>query len=167
MTLWHWFYLLWLGAGALDFWLHRRSCIERTSGVRESALHLAQLAILGLGVVLWLLLPQSTGLCVGLTILVVVHAVVGYWDTRVAFPRRTITPLEQHVHSIMDIAPWVALAATCWPMLSGTGLEPVPAPRPLSTWMFALLPAFLLGVVPALFELLRCLKSARLQREPG
>lgn len=167
MTLWHWLYLLWLGAGALDFWLHRRSCIERTSGVRESALHLAQLAILGLGVLLWLSLPRSTGLCVGLTILVVVHAAVGYWDTRVAFPRRTIAPLEQHVHSIMDIAPWVALAATCWPMLSGVGLEPVPAPRPLSTWVFALLPAFLLGVVPALSELLRCLKAARLQREPG
>ena len=34
-------------------------------------------------------------------------------------------------------------------------------------WYLLVLPAFLLGVVPALFELLRCLKYARLQREPG
>ena len=167
MTLWSWLYLLWLGAGGLDFWLHRRSFIELTSGWRESWLHLLQIALLGAGVILWLSVPPSLALCLGLSVLVVVHAGVGYWDTRTAFPRRTIIPLEQHVHSIMDIAPWVALGATCWPMVSGTAHAASSTPRPLGTWLFALLPGLLLGMLPAVFELHRCLRTARLQRGLG
>ena len=54
LTAWHVLYVLWLAAGAMDFWLHRASSIESTSGIPESRLHLAQIAILGLATVLWL-----------------------------------------------------------------------------------------------------------------
>lgn len=47
MSLWHALYLLWLLAGTADFLLHRRSGIEATSGLRESSLHLVQIALLG------------------------------------------------------------------------------------------------------------------------
>lgn len=40
-------YLLWLLAGCLDFACRRRTQLPQTSGLRESAFHLAQLALLG------------------------------------------------------------------------------------------------------------------------
>jgi hypothetical protein len=124
MTVWHGLYLLWLLAGSGDFVLHRRSAIEVTSGLRESSLHLLQIGLLGTGTLLWLLSAVTPALWLVLLSVVCLHALAGYWDTRVAFPVRTIVPLEQHVHSILDIAPWVALGAIGWPLLSAT---PVPS----------------------------------------
>lgn len=165
MTLWHGLYLLWLLAGTCDFILHRRSAIDVTSGLRESSLHLVQIGLLGTGTLLWLLFPPTPALWFVLLAIVCIHALAGYWDTRVAFPVRTIIPLEQHVHSILDIAPWVALGVLGWPLLSA-------APAPLddsvglrlgaaaaSTWLFALIPALLLTVLPALLEFRRCWRS--------
>ncbi|KKJ01741.1 diguanylate cyclase, partial [Burkholderia gladioli] len=39
---------VWLAAGLADWWCHRRSRIEATSGLRVSLLHLAQLAEVGI-----------------------------------------------------------------------------------------------------------------------
>jgi len=164
MTVWHALYLLWLLAGSADFVLHRRSAIEATSGLRESSLHLLQIALLGTGTTLWLLFAATPVLWWLLLGLVILHALAGYWDTRVAYPVRDIIPLEQHVHSILDIAPWVAMAAIGWPWLSaghpptGGGLQL--APSPAATWVFALASALLLTVLPALDEFRRCLRRA-------
>jgi len=158
VTAWHVLYIVWLAAGAMDFCLHKASSIESTSGIAESRLHLAQIAILGLATVLWLGLRASTGLVAILLALVCLHAITGYWDTRVAYPKRAIRPLEQHVHSILDLAPWVATGAVYW-SLPDAGVGSVLAfdPAPAATWAFALVPAMLLVVLPALVELRRCL----------
>ena len=162
VTVWHVLYVLWLAAGAMDFWLHRASSIESTSGVPESRLHLAQIAILGVATVLWLGFRASLGLFSILAALVFLHAITGYWDTRVAYPKRAIRPLEQHVHSILDIAPWVAIGAIYW-SLPGTHIGRALAfdPAPVASWAFALVPAVLLVVLPALGELRRCLSYRR------
>ncbi len=52
VTVWHVLYVPWLTAGAMDLWLHRASSIESTSGIPESRMHLAQIAILGVATVL-------------------------------------------------------------------------------------------------------------------
>lgn len=105
VTGWHLLYLLWLSAGAMDFMLHRASNIEATSGLKESTLHLVQIGILGLATVLWLGFQASPTLLAILLALVCLHAITGYWDTKVAYPKRAIRPVEQHVHSILDLAP--------------------------------------------------------------
>lgn len=160
MTIWHALYLVWLLAGTADFLLHRRSCIEATSGLRESALHLLQIGLLGMGTVLWLLFAATPALWWLLLGIVCLHAVAGYWDTHVAYPVRAIVPLEQHVHSVLDIAPWVALAAIGWPLLSAdppaTGAGFKVAPAAAGIWAFALGAGVLLTVLPALDELRRC-----------
>lgn len=163
MTLWHGLYVVWLLAGTTDFLLHQRSKIEATSGLRESRLHLIQLFLLGIAVVAWLAFRPTPLLCVCLLVLVCLHAMVGYWDTHVAYPLRKIIPLEQHVHSILDIAPWIALGAVCLPLhqarKSGEWIQMEPAS--LGYWLFALIPALLLVVLPALLEYLRCLLWTR------
>ncbi|ADV28696.1 putative transmembrane protein [Pseudoxanthomonas suwonensis 11-1] len=148
-------YLAWLAAGFVDFTQHRRTDLPHTSGLRESVMHGVQLGLLGLVVLSWLLFAPGLGLRLLLGVLVLLHAVAGYIDTLSAFGRRTITPLEQHVHSVMDMAPWIALGVVVlvqggaareagWPLQ----LDPA-LPR---LWLAALLPALLLCVAPWLHE---------------
>jgi hypothetical protein len=158
MTAWHVLYLLWLTAGAMDFLLHRASSIESTSGLKESTLHLVQLAILGIATVLWLCFRASPSLLAILLVLVCLHAITGYWDTRVAYPTRAIRPLEQHVHSILDIAPWIAAGAVYWSIPNGHMERALTfEPAPFGVWLFAIAPALLLTVLPAALEFRRCL----------
>ena len=164
---WHALYLTWLIAGALDFSLHRASSIESTSGLRESRLHLAQIAILALAATLWLSFRPSPAVFAMFLALVILHAVTGYWDTRVAYPKRAIRPVEQHVHSILDIAPWIAAGAIYWSMPSEAyGSAFMLHPRPLALWLFAFVPALFLTGVPAVHEFWRCwaYKSRQTQR---
>lgn len=158
VTIWHGLYLLWLTAGAMDFWLHRASSIETTSGLKESALHLVQIAILGAATLLWLSFRPSQLLFLILLALVCLHAITGYWDTRVAYPNRAIRPLEQHVHSILDLAPWIAIGAISWAMPDThvvTGLAFRLAP--VALWLFSIVPALILTLLPALREFHSCL----------
>ncbi|WP_208415145.1 hypothetical protein [Xanthomonas arboricola] len=158
VTAWHILYMLWLTVGAVDFQLHRASSIESTSGLNESRLHLVQIAILGLATILWLCFRASQPLFAILLGLVCLHAITGYWDTRVAYPKRALRPLEQHVHSILDVAPWVAAGAVYW-SIPNKHIETAVAfePAPMALWLFAIVPALFLTVLPALFEFRRCL----------
>ncbi len=92
-------YALWLAAGWLDFHFHRRTDLPHTSALRESALHGLQLLLIGSGVLAWLLLENTRSLVALLALLVIAHAITGYFDTVSADGRRRISPAEQHVHS--------------------------------------------------------------------
>jgi hypothetical protein len=149
-------YLLWLTAGCLDFACHRRTRLAYTSGVLESSFHLVQLALIGIGVLLWLTLAITLSVLCVLAMIVGVHAVVGYLDTLQAYSRRDIRPIEQHLHSVLDIAP---IAALCWvaasmpvESMSWRGIELREPPASLGLWLSILAPALVLCGLPALLE---------------
>ncbi|TWI01715.1 hypothetical protein IP90_02275 [Luteimonas cucumeris] len=150
-------YLVWLCAGLFDFLCHRRSDLPHTSGLAESRLHVVQLGVIGTALLLAMVFEVGKTLVLLTLALVVVHAVVGYLDTRRAFGRRTLLPVEQHLHSVLDMAPiiaWAGLAAVAWPALAGSGWV-LALRRPaleLQLWIAMLLPALLLCVVPAALE---------------
>lgn len=151
------FYLSWLVAGFTDFMLHRRTDLPHTSGLRESAFHLLQLALIGTALVSCLLFDMGRSVALVLVALVALHAVCGYLDTRWAFRRRVLSPVEQHVHSVLDMAPVVGLAwvmVATWPAATTGGWRVAfrqPALDP-GIWFAMLLPAILLCVVPAALE---------------
>lgn len=150
-------YLVWLLAGAGDFLCHRRTDLPHTSGLAESRLHLLQLAVIGAGLVLWLAFAPSLSMLIVVLALVCAHAVFGYLDTRRAFARRIISPLEQHLHSILDMAPIIAfglLLGSEWSEVwhRGRPLAMRDPPFAPSIWMSVLLPALPLCVLPALLE---------------
>ena len=148
-------YLFWLGAGWLDFAEHRLGGLPHASGLAESRLHGVQLALLGAAATAWLAFAPSLALQAALAMLVVAHAVTGYADTRVADRRRHIGPREQHLHSILDMAPWFAL---CLVVIfeggqgrdAGWTLQALAAPPAL--WLAVLLPPLPLCVLPWLAE---------------
>lgn len=155
-------YWIWMLAGFCDFLLHRRERLPVTSGLAESTMHLAQLAVCGTGVLMWLYLEPSTTLLVCSTVLAIAHAALGYLDTVVAFPRRRIGPVEQHVHSVLDMAPWVAVLAfvTLYHDAPGVGFQRrLPTPSP-SVQLALLMPPLFLTLGPAMLEFFACLRAA-------
>jgi len=160
-------YLAWLAAGLADFLCHWRTDLPHTSGVAESASHLVQLALLGAGVVLFLAFEPGRLAVVLLLVLVVAHAVVGYVDTWIAFTRhRPVRPVEQHVHSVLDMAPIVGFAwivVSGWPSLASEGwvLEWRRPPFAAGLWAAVLGPPFVLCIGPALLEFRAAWKAKR------
>jgi hypothetical protein len=149
--------LVWQCAGLLDFILHRRADLPHTSGLPESSMHLLQLSLVGAAIVLGMLFDSSLALLATVLLLVALHAAVGYADTRQAFRRRPIVPLEQHVHSVLDMAPWIGLgllAAFSWSgaLDAGWSFQLRQPALPAWVWLLVLLPSALLCGLPALME---------------
>lgn len=149
--------LAWLLAGTLDFACHRRTDLPHTSGLPESTLHLLQLGLVGAAIMLGMLFELTTSVVAAMALLVLLHAVVGYLDTHQAYGRRAILPFEQHVHSVLDMAPWIGLGlvvASTWPAaIAGEWRLALRQPAlPAWTWMMVLVPATLLAWLPALLE---------------
>lgn len=150
-------YLAWLCAGLFDFLCHRRTDLPRTSGLTESSLHWAQLMLIGAAIMCVLAFAPGKALAAITFALVAAHAVVGYLDTRSAFGRRVILPVEQHLHSVLDMAPviaWIWMTAVAWPAIVQSDWELLLRRPPLevSLWVAVLLPALLLCVWPAALE---------------
>ena len=151
-------YLFWLTAGLADFLCHRRTDLPHTSGVPESFTHLLQLALLGVAIVVGLAFETGRATTLAIVALVALHALVGYWDTRIAFRRRRVLlPIEQHIHSVLDMAPIIALGwmvARSWPAAVDGGWHVearIPA-VPTVAWIAVLVPAVVLCAIPALVE---------------
>ena len=151
-------YLVWLSAGLGDFLCHWRTDLPHTSGVAESATHLVQLGLLAAAVVLVLAFEVGPTSALLLLALVIAHAAVGYLDTRIAFDkRRVLLPIEQHLHSVLDMAPIVALAwvvISTWPAATRSDwpLQSRQHALPVVVWLAVLVPAAVLCVGPALIE---------------
>jgi hypothetical protein len=100
---------LWLLAGAADWWCHRRTDIARTSGPRESALHLLLYLEIALPLLMLIWLQVTAATLTLFALAVGAHMLTSWWDTRFAQPRRFISPIEQQVHSWLEMLPLFAL----------------------------------------------------------
>ena len=164
---------LWLGAGLADWYLHRRTRIEETAGPRESALHSLMFAETGVPVLLGLFCEVNAGVLGTAAGAVASHSATAYWDQAYAEPRRRVTPVEQHVHSLLEASPIMAtflLTALHWDQAKAlVGRDRHPPrfrPRlkrrdPLSTTARVTLLATVtvFGILPYAEELLRCWRA--------
>jgi hypothetical protein len=108
---------LWLGAGLADWYLHRRTRIEETSGSRESAIHALLLAESGVPVLLGLFCEVNAGVLASAYGAAAAHSATAYWDQAYAEDRRRVSTIEQHVHSLLEVSPLTAallLTALHW-----------------------------------------------------
>ncbi len=162
---------VWLLAGLADYFCHRASHIERTSGVFESMLHLLQFALVGAPLLAALFLEVNAGVLLIMMIGLLLHQATAIWDVRYANATRHVSPTEQHVHGVLELAPAIATAIVVilkWPdflSLFGSGearfaLEWKHVPLP--GWYLAavMLGVVLFGVLPYGEELLRTARAA-------
>jgi len=99
-----------VAAGVLDWALHRAQRIELSSGLAESALHLAMLVLVGSAILAALLLQPTAGLLAALIGVVLLHDLSYLADLRVALAKRRIPVLEQWVHGFQHLLPWAGLS---------------------------------------------------------
>ncbi|MFG2000601.1 hypothetical protein ACGFNU_15800 [Spirillospora sp. NPDC048911] len=108
---------VWLGMGIGDWWCHRRSHIETTTGLHEAAIHWLLPAQSGMPIILGLFCEVNAGVLAASSLSAVTHTATGYWDIAYADQRRRVTPLEQLMHAglaSMPVAITAALAILHW-----------------------------------------------------
>ena len=169
---------LWMLAGLTDYVLHKRTRIEDTAGTKESVLHVIQLGEAGLPVLLALVLEINALILLFMLICLVLHEITALLDVSYAARRRYVSPLEQHVHSFMEVLPLMALSFVTvmyWDQfaaLFGFGpdtplFELRPKSNPISSVYLALVlvcvACFI--VLPYTEELWRCLRAAPRERK--
>jgi hypothetical protein len=161
---------LWLAAGFADYLCHRAAHIERTSGWKESVLHLLQFAEMGVPILAALFLEIDAGVILLMIICLVLHEATAIWDVRYASATREVAPIEQHVHSVLEMLPLTGLlmvVALHWDQfVSLFGLAPArfafapkPDPLPWSYIVVMLGLTLLFEVLPYVEELLRGLRA--------
>lgn len=165
---------LWLAAGFADWLCHRASRIETTSGPKESLIHLLMFVEVGLPL-LAALFFEINALIIGLMIVAfLVHEATALWDVRYATTARTVTPIEQHVHSYLEVIPLMGIfiiVSRHWEQflaLFGAGPEPArfdlawkSEQLPLAYLITLLLANVLLVILPYVEELIRGLRANR------
>jgi hypothetical protein len=160
---------VWLAAGFADYLCHRASHIERTSGWRESLLHLMQLAEMAVPILAAMFLEITSGVILLMIVCLVLHQLTAMWDVSFATATREVKPIEQHVHSVLEMMPLTGLlmvVALHWQAFIGLlGLAPAsfvlalkPVPPTFYVAVMVTLTA-LLEVFPYLEELVRGVRN--------
>ncbi|MFF1300455.1 MULTISPECIES: diguanylate cyclase [unclassified Streptomyces] len=96
-----------------DRYQHKHTRIEETAGPRESLM----LAEAGVPVALGLLCEVNAGVLATSAGALGAHSATAAWDVRYADKRRRIAPVEQHIHSLLEVVPLMAtslLAVLHW-----------------------------------------------------
>lgn len=100
---------LWLAAGFADYLCHRVSSIETTSGPKESLLHLLQFSEMAVPTLAAIFLEVNALVILVMIVSLILHQLTAMWDVRYAYRTRDVTPIEQHVHSVLEMLPLMAL----------------------------------------------------------
>jgi len=173
-----WFVLpVWFLAGIADWLCHRATDIEHTAGPKESVIHLLMFGEIAIALLACLLFEINALVFAIMILVFVAHQLTALWDVSYAAPRRYVSPVEQQVHSLLEILPLAAgllIAVLHFPQLLalfGLGTEradftltPKHEPLPLGSVLLVLGAALLLELLPYLEELWRTIMARRRQQ---
>jgi hypothetical protein len=96
---------LWGLSGLLDWWCHRKSEIEKTSGIKESFLHSLMGAQIGIPIFLGIFFELTVLTYLIMFVFLILHEVVAHYDVRFAEPKRKISIWEMHAHNYLATIP--------------------------------------------------------------
>jgi hypothetical protein len=165
---------LWFAAGLADWWCHRRTDLEHTTGLKETVLHLAMFGELAVPLLACLIFDINALVFAIMIIAFIAHELTALWDVSLAVSQRWVSPIEQHIHSFLELMPFAAgllVAIQNWPQLLalfGLGDEPPrfvlafkDEPLPLTHIVAVLSAATIFGLLPYLEELWRAKQGRR------
>jgi len=166
---------LWVAAGLVDWHCHRRTGISITSGLRENLLHWLLYAEIGAGMLAVALFETNAAVLAIVFGVFLVHEATVYWDLAYSSIRRDVDPLEQMVHSFLELLPLVSLALLAIIAdRSDWSLRLRSEPWPLEYLAAAAGASLLFNVLPLAQESIACLRARKLPRsrqvmrvEPG
>ncbi|MGI5192444.1 diguanylate cyclase [Streptomyces sp. CA-288835] len=165
---------LWVVPAVADWWMHRRTRIEHTSGTKESAVHALMMTEAGIPVAMGLLARINPLVLSVMGGAAAAHTATALYDVTLATHKREVRPIEQHIHSFLEVLPLAGLAfigclhadqvrAT---LRGGPGRDDwklLPKERPLSApYLLGLGAVIGAGVaLPYAEELRRCVRAQR------
>ncbi len=160
---------VWVAAGFFDWACHRRTAIATHGGLPENLFHWLLFAEIGVGLLAVAFLEINGAVLLVVAAVFLVHEFTVWLELRYAAPRRNIQPVEQMVHSFMELLPLVSLALLL--AIAGGRATDFSLQLKAQPWS----PAYLLGalalsavfnVLPLAQETRACLK-ARTLPSPG
>lgn len=166
---------LWIVAGIADWACHRSTAIERTSGLRENLLHWLLLAQGGLVLLAVALFEVDAAVLLIAFAGFLAHELTTYLELRYTVEKRQVRPVEQMVHSFMELMPLAILALLAvmqWDQVlalfdAGTpdfGLQLKAEPWPPAYLAATGLAVLVLNVLPMVEETIRCARARRPRR---
>ena len=111
---------VWFLAGIADWLCHRATDIEHTTGAKESVIHLLMFGEIAVPLVACLFLDINALVFLIMIAAFLAHEATALWDVSYAVERRWVSPIEQHVHSFLEMIPLMAgllIALLHWPQL--------------------------------------------------
>lgn len=175
----YWVLPLWMLAGLADWVCHRSTRIETTSGWRESAFHWAMFLQMGTAALAVMFLEITAAVLLLGAVLFLLHELTTWLELRFTVGRREVRPVEQMIHSFMEIVPLAGLFLLLVLYVDGRPSGPAAAgawelrlkddPLPAGYVAAALSGVVLLNVVPLAEEAWRCLRArtGRARSEPA
>ncbi|MEA2876718.1 MAG: hypothetical protein QOF14_1914 [Hyphomicrobiales bacterium] len=168
---------VWFLAGLADWFCHRATDIQHTTGAKESLLHLLMFGEIAIPLLACLFLEINSAIFLLMILAFLAHEATALWDVSYAAPRRYVSPIEQHVHSFLEMIPLFAgviVAVQHWgQLLALFGMGPETGrfalrlkddPVPVIYVFMVLAAALFLELLPYLEELWRGLRAARQTR---
>lgn len=162
---------LWGISGLIDWFCHRASNIEHTSGLKESLIHTLMGIQLGVPIVLGLFFYVNVTVLLICLIAMLMHEVVAHWDVHYSSTVREITIWEVHVHNYMATIPlflFMLLVVINWDMFLNLvtfnwaghmAFQRIDVPHGGSNYLkYYLIFMFITCVVPYFEENVRCLR---------
>lgn len=101
---------LWIVPGVLDWYWHKRTRIEDTSGLSESLIHSLMMIEVGLPIQMALIFEINPLTLALMTGALIAHSATAVWDVRMAVHHREVKTGEQHTHSFLEVLPFMGLA---------------------------------------------------------
>ncbi|TGS50197.1 diguanylate cyclase, partial [bacterium M00.F.Ca.ET.179.01.1.1] len=80
-----------------------------TTGAKESLIHLLMFAEVGIPLLAAMFLEVNALVIAVMIVAFFVHEATAMWDVRYATTARTVGPIEQHVHSFLEMIPLMGL----------------------------------------------------------
>jgi hypothetical protein len=168
---------VWFLAGLADWFCHRATDIQHTTGAKESLIHLLMFGEIAIPLLACLFLEINSAIFLLMILAFLAHEATALWDVSYAAPRRYVSPIEQHVHSFLEMIPLMAgliVAVQHWgQLLALFALGPEIArfvirlkddPIPVLYVVLVLAAALFLELLPYLEELWRGIRAARQTR---
>lgn len=101
---------MWLVLGLLDYYCHKKGEIENSSGTKESVIHLLMILIMAIPITLGLVCYINALVLIIMILSFLIHEALLLWDVRYAYSHREITPMEQQIHSYLQVIPFMILS---------------------------------------------------------
>lgn len=147
-------------AGFADWLCHRATDIESTSGLRENFVHWLMFGQIGSGIAAVVFFEVNTTVVLWVGFVFLLHELTVWLELRYTVDRREVRPIEQVVHSFMEMLPLVALALLFVIASPTDGLRLRRAPLPAGYLFYTGIAVLLFNVAPLLEETVRCMRGA-------